>query len=505
MRMSAALRRVRAARPGWGRLGLAALAGLGVATGLEPFNLWPVALVALAAGLWLIAREPAPGRAAWVGFAFGFGHFGLAMDWIFEPFLVDAARDGWMAPFAVVLMAAGMALFWALAAGVSALAPRRMLGLATALAAAELARGYVLTGLPWAAPGQVLIATPPGQLAALVGPTGLTAFALAVAGLLASLRALPALAGLLAFGLGWAWGADRLAGPEPADPGVALRLVQPDAEQTLKWDPGHARDFLNRLLTETAAAPAPGAPRPDLVIWPETALPYLLESSPELLPVLTRAAGGATLALGRQRVQGTRGWNTLSVYAPDGTELAQYDKHHLVPFGEYIPLGDLAYDLFGLKAFAARTGHAYTAGPGPQVLDLGPKLGRVLPLICYEAVFPQDVRTAPSRPGWLLQVTNDAWFGTFSGPFQHAAQARLRAIETGLPLVRVANTGLTEVVDARGRVTASLPFGIQGHLDAALPGARPATPYWRWGELPLLVWLAGCGLLAFLRRRRPAA
>lgn len=505
MRPAAWMRRAWTARPGWGRLGLAALAGVGVATGLEPFNLWPLALAALALGLALIVREPSPGRAAWAGFAFGLGHFLLAMDWIFEPFLVDVARDGWMAPFAVVLMAAGMALFWALAAGLAALAPRRMLGLVTALSAAELARGYVLTGLPWAAPGQVLIGVPPGQLAALVGPTGLTAFALAAAGLLALARPVPAALGLAAFGCAWAWGAVRLAGPEPAAPGVALRLVQPNAEQTLKWDPGHAQTFLNRLIDETAAPPAPGAARPDLVIWPETALPYLLETSPDLLPVLTRAADGATLALGRQRIAGTQGWNTLSVYAPDGTEVARYDKHHLVPFGEYIPLGDLAYDLFGLRAFAAQAGHAYTAGPGPQVLDLGPKLGRVLPLICYEAVFPQDVRTAPERPGWLVQVTNDAWFGTFSGPFQHAAQARLRAIETGLPLVRVANTGLTEVVDARGRVTAGLPFGTQGHLDAALPGALPATPYWRFGEIPLLVWLAGCALLAFLRPRRPAA
>lgn len=127
-----------------------------------------------------------------------------------------------------------------------------------------------------------------------------------------------------------------------------------------------------------------------------------------------------------------------------------------------------------------------------------------MPLICYEAVFPQDLR-ADERPGWLLQVTNDAWFGTLTGPFQHAAQARLRAVEQGLPLVRVANTGVTEVVDARGRVTAALPFGAEGHLDAALPGALPATPYARWGELPVLVLLAGCALLSMVPRRRPIA
>ncbi|MBC7740378.1 MAG: apolipoprotein N-acyltransferase, partial [Candidatus Saccharibacteria bacterium] len=145
-----------------------------------------------------------------------------------------------------------------------------------------------------------------------------------------------------------------------------------------------------------------------------------------------------------------------------------------------------------------------SAGVGPAVLDLGGKLGQVLPLICYEAVFPQDLR-GTVRPGWLLQITNDAWFGTWTGPFQHAAQARLRAVEQGLPLVRVANTGVTQVVDARGRVTASLPFGTEGFLDAALPGALPATPYARWGEGPLLVLLVGLCAALFLNGRRPIA
>ena len=138
------------------------------------------------------------------------------------------------------------------------------------------------------------------------------------------------------------------------------------------------------------------------------------------------------------------------------------------------------------------------------MLDLGAKLGKVLPLICYEAVFPQDLRVA-ERAGWILQITNDAWFGTVSGPFQHAAQARLRAIEQGLPLVRVANTGLTEVVDARGRITASLPFGTNGFLDAALPGPLPAPPYARWGEIPALFLLAGCCLYAFRRPKSALA
>ena len=476
-----------------------------MALGLEPFRLWPLALIALATGMALVVQEQRPGAAAWAGFAFGLGHFGLALSWIVSPFLVDAATYGWMAPFAVVLMAAGMALFWALAAGVSALAPRRMLALVAALSAVELARCYVLTGFPWAQPGQVMIGTPLDQVAALVGANGLAALVLGVAGLLAGMRAVPVIAGLAVFGGAWALGAVQLAKPAPAPQGALLRLVQPNAQQNLKWDPAQAATFFDRLLAETSAPPADGQPRPDLVIWPETALPYLVERQPELISIITDAAKGAAVAVGRDRIDGMQGWNTLTVYDASGGELGSYDKHHLVPFGEYIPFGDLMYDLFGVTAFTARTGRAFTAGPGPQVLDLGPLLGKVLPLICYEADFPQDVRGAPIRADWILQVTNDAWFGTFSGPFQHAAQSRLRAIEAGLPLVRVGNTGVTEVVDARGRVLASLPFGTQGHLDAALPGALPPTLYARFGDLPLLVWLAGCAGLAFRRRRAPSA
>lgn len=500
------LRKPVQAWPGWPLTGGAVLAGLALALGDRPFGLWPVALVGLAAGLWLMARPARPGAAAWVGFAFGLGHFALVLDWIVQPFFVDPVRDGWMAPFGMTGMAGGMALFWMLAAGVAAFAPRwRMLALATAFSTVELARCYVLTGFPWAQPGQVLIGTPLMQLAALVGANGLTAFTIFAAAGLARLRPVPVALGLAALAAGWAWGTVRLAAPAPAAPGVHLRLVQPNVPELLKWDAALAADHFARLLRETAAPPAPGAPRPDLVIWPETALPYSVERDPGVVGIIVRAAQGAAVAVGRQRIVGTRGWNTLTVYDPQGRQVASYDKHHLVPFGEYVPLGDLAYTLFGLRAFAAQTGHAFTAGPGPRVLDLGAKLGRVEPLICYEAVFPQDVREVPTRPDWLMQVTNDAWFGTYSGPFQHAAQAQLRAVEAGLPLIRVANTGLTEVIDARGRVLEGLPFDTMGHLDAQLPGKLPAPPYWHWGEGPLILWLAGCAGLAFWPRRRRAA
>lgn len=482
-----------------------AAVGLGavMATGLAPYGLWWLTLPACA----LLIRLALQGQPGWMGWLAGVGYFGVGLSWIVDPFLVNAAQDGWMAPFALVLMAGGLSLFWAAGFWVGARFTRPRLGLVAGLTAAEFLRGYVLTGFPWALLSHVWIDTPVAQVDALVGPFGLTLLTLGAAAAAArlNLRGVAGAGALLA--LGWFWGLYALTRPEPVPPGLTFRLVQPNAAQDTKWDPVHAQTYYDRLMTATAALPGPLG-QPDLVIWPETALPYLVEDNPGLPALITAASHGTPVVVGMQRVERSgdtvRGWNALKVYGDGGKEIAAYDKHHLVPFGEYIPFGDLAFDWFGISAFAAQTGAAYTAGPGARVLDLGPHLGKVLPLICYEAVFPQDLRVA-TRADWILQITNDAWFGTVSGPFQHAAQARLRAIEQGLPLVRVANTGLTEVIDARGRVTEALPFGTESHLDAALPGHLDAPPYARFGEIPALLLLAGCGLLALRRQSNALA
>lgn len=476
-------------------LGPAFLLGVLAAAGQAPFGLWPLALAGFAGIVWLVAARPE--RAAVRAWAAGLGHFGAALSWIVQPFLVEPETYGWMAPFALLGMAAGLALFWAAAGWIAARVTRPAFGFALALAALEALRGVVLTGFPWALPGHVWIDRPVAQAAAWIGADGLTLLTLLMAALPVALglRGL-GLAVLLLAGL-WGGGLWRLAGPEPAPPGPTFRLVQPNAEQHLKWDPDQAEVLYQRLTGFTAALP-----RPDLVIWPETALPYLYNPAGDAVAGVALAAGGVPVAMGVQRLEGAAAYNSLAVIGASGGEIALYDKAHLVPFGEYVPFGDLAFRLLGLRAFAAREGYGYAAGPGPRVLDLG-RLGRAMPLICYEAVFPREVNAAPERPGWLLQVTNDAWFGTLTGPFQHAGLARLRAVEQGLPLVRVANTGVTQMVDAKGRVTAALDFGVAGWLDAALPGALPPTPYARWGEAPFLLLLAGLALA--LLRRRPAA
>ncbi|MCC6304401.1 MAG: apolipoprotein N-acyltransferase [Rhodobacteraceae bacterium] len=485
-----------------GRAVAAAALGLAAAAGQAPFGLWPLTLLALAGLLGLVAGAPGPRRAALWGWLAGAGHFGLALAWLVEPFLVEPDRHGWMAPFAVVLMAGGLALLWAgAAAGGHALgggsAPRRAVGVALALAFAEYLRGHLLTGFPWAMPGHAWVGTPLAQVAALAGATGLTALTFLLVALPAVLgpgrRGALAGAGLAGglVALLWAGGAARLAAPLPAPlRAVAVRLVQPDAPQHLKWQPGMAAAFMERLLDLTEGA----GPAPDLVVWPETAVPFVLPGAAAevALPAMARAAGGAMLAFGVQRAEGDLWLNSLAVLDPAGAIGALYDKHHLVPFGEYIPFGE-ALGRLGIRGLAVREGWGYAAGPGPRTLDLGPA-GRVLPLICYEAVFPAALRS-DVRPDWILQITNDGWFGAFSGPYQHLAQAQLRAIESGLPLLRAANTGVSAAIDARGRIVASLPLGRAGALDVTVPAALPPTPYARAGDLPLLV-LGGLGALA---------
>ncbi len=478
------------------RVVLALALGALVALGQAPFGLWWVALAALGGVVWLVAAAPGPRAAATVGLAAGVGQFGLALSWIVEPFLIDVARHGWMAPFALVFLSVGLALFWAAAAALAALSRHPALGFVAAFAALEWLRGVMLTGFPWAMLGHVWIGTPVDQVAALAGPSALSLVALLVAALPVAWRWRGAVASGAILAVAFGFGLWRLDQPLPAPREGTVRLVQPNAAQSLKWDQALADMHLDRLLDLTAA----GTPA-DLTIWPETAVPFMLEYAPSVAEMVTAASGGRPVALGIQREDEGRYYNSLRVLEGEGSEFDRYDKFHLVPFGEYMPFGDLAHDWFGLAAFAAQAGNFYSAGTGPRVLDLG-RFGRVLPLICYEAIFPRLVNAAPERADWLLQITNDAWFGVWTGPFQHFDQARLRAVEQGLPLVRVANTGVTAVIDARGRVVERLPFGEIATLDIRIPGALPPTPYSRWGDLPVGLLLAGLALLAFRPRRR---
>lgn len=468
------------------------LAGAAAALGQAPFGLWPATVLGLALGAWLVGRAGSWRLATGRGWALGAGFFAVTLIWIVQPFMVDPWRHGWMAPFALVLMAGGLALFWGAASGLSHRFGRW--SWPVFMSAGELLRGWLFTGFPWGEPGLVWVDTPVAQGAALVGAAGLTFLTFLLATALAT-RHLAAGLAVVALVLAWLGGSLRPMAVAQTD--TVLRLVQPNAAQHLKWDPEQAPKFVERQIA-LSAAPADRAP--DLVIWPETAVPYLLRHAD---PVLKRAAAaaGAPVVLGIQRAEAGRYYNSMAVIGADGVLSDVYDKAHLVPFGEYIPGGNVLARV-GITAFASQRGYGYSPGPGARLLDLG-SAGMALPLICYEAIFARDLRAAPERAGWILQITNDAWFGTFSGPQQHLAQARMRAIEMGLPFVRAANTGISAVIAPDGRVVASLGLGRAGHIDAALPAAWPETPYARWGNLPLTLMLLCGGLgLILLRRRR---
>ncbi len=487
-------------------MALGAVSGLGQA----PFGWWICTLIGLVFGLWLTLLSQSAKQAMLRGWSFATGYFGLSLMWLVEPFMVDAARHAWMAPFAVFFMSGGLALLWGGAAGVAhrfSAANWRWLLLAISLTAAELIRARLFTGFPWASPGHVWIDTALAQLASVIGASGLGALTFLVAATIAQ--------GIV-IGRGAGAGTHALTGgglmgillapvillgpaqPMPPDQETTLRLIQPNAPQHLKWHPKYGYDFVTRQIELTASPPAPDQPKPDLVIWPETAVPTLLEWTGGLLEQMAEAAGGAPILFGIQRGEGVRYFNSLALLGADASILATYDKHHLVPFGEYIPFGDRLAKI-GINAFAAQSGNGYSAGPGARVLDLGPT-GKMLPLICYEAVFPRDIRAAPERADWILHATNDAWFGDFSMPFQHLDQARFRAIEFGLPVIRVANTGVSAVIDTGGTVRAQIPLNTSGFLDAKIPASLPATPYSRHGDQPL-TFLVLTVLGAFVIRR----
>lgn len=462
-----------------------AMAALGAvaALGQAPFDLWPATVLALGAVFALYPFAQSRRQAVNHAWAFGFGYFAFSLSWIVEPFLVDVARHGWMAPFALFFMAAGAAIFWAVAAWVAArLAPRSAMMFALMLVGAEILRSLILTGFPWALLGHVWVTTGLAQMAAFGGPHLLTLLTvisgLAVAALVGGNRIL----GLVSLGLVLALSFVMRPGPvtAPSADLPVVRLVQPNAPQDQKWDPAYTDVFLDRLSTYSAQGAVP-----DLVVWPETAVPYLLNHIENDLGFLTVAARGAPLVFGIQRWDADmQAYNSLVVVGPQGDVQSIYDKRHLVPFGEYIPGARLLGDM-GATGLARNLGVGFTPGAVPGPVDV-PGIGAAVPLICYEGIFAEEISYGDSRPRLLLLITNDAWFGKAAGPRQHLAQARLRAIEQGLPMVRVANTGISAMIDPKGRITGALPLGTQGALDAALPAALAPTVYSRWGDLPVI-------------------
>lgn len=505
----ALLLRERLARlTGWRRAALAVALGLCATAALPPVYAAPLVFVAFTGLIWLLEAVPPAGprttRTAFlVGWWFGFGHFFAGFYWLANALLIDAAQFGWMVPFALFGLAGGLALFPAAAAAAYHRAGRRglagILVFAVAWTAVEWLRGHILTGFPWNLIGTVWAFSPAMmQPAALVGLYGLSTLTVLAAALPATLAGGPrasslgrwagAIAAIVLVLSGGAYGAARLAGAgNGMVPDVRLRLVQPNVPQSLKWDPAARVANFRKSLELTRA---PGFESRTDVIWSETAVPFVLTDFNRDAPALRAALAQVTpphglLITGALRAERSPPgalelWNSLFALDAAGDIVASYDKHHLVPFGEYVPLPAL----FNF-ARVAPGAIDFSRGPGPRTVDL-PGLPPVSPLICYEAIFPEQVVDPAHRPAWLLNVSNDAWFGLSAGPHQHFAAARFRTVEQGLPLVRATNDGISAVVDAHGRIVSELGLGQTGVLDAPLPEALPPTVYATWGDWAVL-------------------
>jgi len=504
---------------GWRRQMLAALLGVLAAAALPPVDMVPLLFVAFSGLVWLAGGRSGARAAFALGWSFGFGFFLAGFYWIALALLVDIATFWWLLPIALVALPTFFGIFSGLALLAYDWIDARGIGRACALGlswtATEWLRGHILTGFPWNLIGYAWSGGFPGtttvlQSTAAIGIYGLSLVTVIVAALPAALgepvlgatrpwrRFVPAVAAVLAVSALAGAGALRLAGASGGVvPDIYLRIVQPSIPQTLKWNPEAAESNFQRLLTLSGG---PGHERVTDIIWPEAAATYYLNREPARRAAIATVVPLRGLVLtGALRTdpppgRGEHAWNSLVALDAAGDIRASYDKFHLVPFGEYMPLRSLVP-----IAAIANDGVDFSAGPGPRTLNL-PDLPPVGPLICYEVIFPGAVVDPAHRPGWLLNVTNDAWYGFSSGPFQHFAIARVRAVEEGLPLVRAANNGISGVIDPYGRVVKRLGLDDIGVIDSALPLGLAEPPlYARVGDWMLLILMLAASLPILVR------
>jgi len=513
---------------GWRRVAIAFIAGAASTLALAPFNAWPVLFLTFPVLVWLVdgaaaGRLGGVGAAAIAGWWFGFGYFLAGLYWIGFAFLVDADKFAWLLPIAVVALPAVMALYTAFGLALARLlwtrgAPR-VLTLAATLTAAEWLRGHVVSGFPWNAFGYAL--TGPlvlAQASALIGLWGMTFLAVAIFASpavladhpgdsprrflapAASVAILLALAGYVAI---------RLAQhPTSFVSGVRLRIMQPNLTQDERFNYGAKQRVMQRYLALSDRATGPqtsGVKDVTHLIWPESAFPfYLAREADALAQIAALLARHTVLITGAVRAAAmapsgaVRAYNSVYVIDRDGSIAGIYDKVHLVPFGEYLPFTDFLESL-GLISLTKMPG-GFLEGDRRRLMTV-PGAPSMLPLICYEVIFPDAAVPRGERPGWLLNLTNDGWFGISTGPHQHFQQARVLAIAEGLPLVRAANTGISAVVDPLGRIIKELPLGTEGVLDSGLPQPIAPTPYARIGDY-IAYALVAAGLLLGLARRR---
>ena len=500
----------------WGARFLALFAGALAIVSQPPFSFPWILGLSLPVLFWVWHSAASPARAFWIGWFAGLGYFAGTLNWIAEPFLVQPEIYGWMIPFAVSGMAGGMALFWGagfwLAKRIGSAGWGAPFALTFGLVGMEWLRGNILSGFPWSLLGYAWVETPFILAAADVGIYGITLWTVLLGMLLGHVKIASTLRqrlssfaifvilfcspALVTFSQSL-----NLMGKDPrAGSGPSVGIVQPNVAQKDKWQPHLREAHLKDLLDKTRQLSAQGA---DVVIWPEAATPYQIDKIPQLQRVIGEALKpGAVLLAGAVRFEGEDAFNSLVAVGSDGTVLDIYDKQHLVPFGEQIPLEPLLSRL-GLRAMISLPGGFTSGGERERSMSVG-GLPAFVPMICYEAIFPAEIMRRATQDEWLVHVTNDAWFGNWIGPYQHLAMARVRAIERGLPVARSANTGISAMIDGYGRTVASLPLNEAGVLLESLPNRLPKTTYGLYEDMPFGFGLLFALLLAWTGRRGPA-
>jgi apolipoprotein N-acyltransferase len=488
---------------GWRAYGLVAVLGAIAGLAFAPLNFVPAFALGISGLVWLAAEAPSRRKAFAVGWWWGLGHFAVNSYWIAESFLVDAERFGWMIPPVLGGLAAYLAIYPALATLAFRALPQRLSIAGIAAFAAfwtigEWLRGHVLTGYPWDLAAYIWSGSDSMmQSAALWGSWGLsfvTVFALGLPALFVLMQrraALQATIGMaLVLGALYLGGFERLSNAIPTPPedgpsAVRVRLVQPNIAQSLKLASDTRPQQIQKLMSLTLETP--GFDSVKAVIWPETAANYLLERDPALRGLLAQAAPRDGLLLtGAPRGEPLDGplteiWNSFAVLNDQGQILGTADKFHLVPLGEYVPMREIFTFINKITPGSMN----FTPGPGPRTMH-APGLPPFSPLICYEVIFPGAVVDPKDRPGLIVNVTNDGWFGTSTGPSQHFATARFRSVEEGIPMLRAANTGISGVIDAYGRVQTRSNLVVEAVIDATIPPPLPSTPFARFGLLAVL-------------------
>ncbi|MEX0347603.1 MAG: apolipoprotein N-acyltransferase [Rhizobiaceae bacterium] len=498
---------------GWRRAGTAFVAGALAVLALPPFDFFAACFVSFPVLVWLLDGAISDGNGRFlkrltpffaIGWWFGFGYFLAGLWWIGNALLVDAGQFAWALPLAVIALPACLALFFGLAASLARLCWSSDIGRIAALAAAfgvaEWLRSFLLTGFPWNSIGYAAMPVPmfmqPVSIVGLYGMNALAVFIFAMPAILAGPRGrLSGLALAVAIvAAAGGFGAWRL-GQHNADPSetLSVRIVQPAIGQSGKWDASLRDSIFATLLELSVAEPENGGEEPQLIVWPETAVPFLFTERPDaLLAIGQTLQDGQMLLAGAVRTEvgggsDARYYNSILAIDSNGEIVDAADKVHLVPFGEYLPLAELLQSL-GLRQVVTAPG-LFSAGSSRGVLE-APGGARMLAMICYEIIFPDEVPHS-SNANVIVNLTNDAWYGDTPGPYQHFRQARVRAVETGLPLIRAANNGISAVVDAHGRIIDAFDLNAIGSLDAELVvGKLPVSPFKRYTFIAIILVFA---------------